>query len=255
MFLWLFSYKVECVLSTILPLFHLLIIPIWAIEHIWPNRVPSGAYFPALSLTFSPLGAWWGQICSMWTDYFSEFSSNFKKYYWSMLQYNRSKFCNMLHMTYLHSKLSDKGVSVNSVHPGNMVPTGIDRQWWFWKLVFILGRPFTKTITQGAATQLFCLVHPDAANISGSYFNQCCPCGPIPASINMTYAIELNTLSRNLVKDFLNWKWPSKLKRFKNIPYGLWTPIANKNCFMQYENSAFYLQKDGWTKRVKLNQY
>ena len=135
-----------------------------------------------------------------------------------MLQYNRSKFCNMLHMTYLHSKLSDKGVSVNSVHPGNMVPTGIDRQWWFWKLVFILGRPFTKTITQGAATQLFCLVHPDAANISGSYFNQCCPCSPIPASINMTYAIELNTLSRNLVKDFLTWKWPSKLKRFKNIP-------------------------------------
>ena len=122
-----------------------------------------------------------------------------------MLQYNRSKFCNMLHMTYLHSKLSDKGVSVNSVHPGNMVPTGIDRQWWFWKLVFILGRPFTKTITQGAATQLFCLVHPDAANISGSYFNQCCPFGPIPASINMTYAIELNTLSRNLVKDFLTW--------------------------------------------------
>jgi len=125
------------------------------------------------------------------------------KYYWSMLQYNRSKFCNMLHMTYLNSKFNEKGVSVNAVHPGNMVPTGIDRQWWFWKLVFILGRPFTKTITQGAATQLFCLVHPDAATISGSYFNQCCPCSPIPASINMTYAIELNTLSRNLVKDFL----------------------------------------------------
>ena len=130
---------------------------------------------------------------------------NLIKYYWSMLQYNRSKFCNMLHMTYLHSKLSDKGVKVNSVHPGNMVPTGIDRQWWFWKLVFILGRPFTKTITQGAATQLFCLVHPDASNISGSYFNQCCPCSPIPASINMSYAIELNDLSRNLVKDYLNW--------------------------------------------------
>lgn len=135
--------------------------------------------------------------------YISEIGANFVKYYWSMLQYNRSKFCNMLHMTYLHSKLSDKGVSVNSVHPGNMVPTGIDRQWWFWRLVFILGSPFTKTITQGAATQLFCLVHPDASSISGSYFNQCCPCSPIPASINMTYAIELNNLSRNLVKDFL----------------------------------------------------
>ena len=146
--------------------------------------------------------------------------TNFVKHYWSMLQYNRSKFCNMLHMTYLHSKLSEKGVTVNSVHPGNMVPTAIDRQWWFWKLVFILGRPFTKTITQGAATQLFCLVHPDVSSISGSYFNQCCPCSPIPASINMTYAIELNELSRNLVKDYLFWF------KLSNIP----SVVNNTHC-------------------------
>uniref|UniRef100_A0A1I8FF99 WW domain-containing oxidoreductase n=1 Tax=Macrostomum lignano TaxID=282301 RepID=A0A1I8FF99_9PLAT len=32
-----------------------------------------------------------------------------------------------------------------SVHPGNMVFTGIQRQWWLSRLVFVLARPFTKT--------------------------------------------------------------------------------------------------------------
>ena len=36
---------------------------------ICPNRTPSGVYFPFLSLIFSPLGARWGHMYSMRTDY------------------------------------------------------------------------------------------------------------------------------------------------------------------------------------------
>ena len=62
------------------------------------------------------------------------------EYYWSLLQYNRSKFCNNLHMSYLARKLHQHSVTVNSVHPGNMVPTQIDRRWWLWRLLFFIVR-------------------------------------------------------------------------------------------------------------------
>ena len=72
-----------------------------------------------------------------------------KENYFSVLQYNRSKFCNVLHMHHLACKLANRHVIVHSVHPGNMVQTGIQRRWWGWKLLFALASPFTKSVTQG----------------------------------------------------------------------------------------------------------
>jgi WW domain-containing oxidoreductase len=75
-----------------------------------------------------------------------------KENYFSVLQYNRSKYCNVLHMHHLACKLAERNVIVHSVHPGNMVQTGIQRRWWGWKLLFALASPFTKTVTQGKTT-------------------------------------------------------------------------------------------------------
>jgi len=122
--------------------------------------------------------------------------------YWSMLQYNRSKFCNILHTTYLARKLYRHNVHVNAIHPGNMVKTDIKRQWWGWRLIFWLTSPFTKSCSQGAATQLFALTHPDARELSGVYFNHCCPCEPIPAATDFQNALELESLSQNLIRSF-----------------------------------------------------
>ena len=69
--------------------------------------------------------------------------------YWSIVQYNRSKFCNVLHMFYLARKLYRHNVHVNSIHPGSLVKTDIKRQWWGWRLVFLLSSPFTKSVSQG----------------------------------------------------------------------------------------------------------
>ena len=49
----------------------------------------------------------------------------------------------------------------------------------------------------GAATQLFALTHPDARELSGVYFNHCCPCEPIPAATDFQNALELESLSQN----------------------------------------------------------
>uniref|UniRef100_A0A1I8HD31 WW domain-containing oxidoreductase n=1 Tax=Macrostomum lignano TaxID=282301 RepID=A0A1I8HD31_9PLAT len=63
-----------------------------------------------------------------------------------------------------------------SVHPGNMVFTGIQRQWWLSRLVFVLARPFTKTVEQGAATSVLAAFDPTIEQYGGGYFNNCTPC-------------------------------------------------------------------------------
>lgn len=69
-----------------------------------------------------------------------------KKQYWSMLAYNRAKLCNILFSNELHRRLSPYGVTSNAVHPGNMMYTSIHRSWWLMTFLFMLARPFTKSM-------------------------------------------------------------------------------------------------------------
>ena len=65
--------------------------------------------------------------------------------YRAILAYNQSKLCMVLFTMELHRHLGHLGVSCNAVHPGNMVSTGLTRNWWGWRLLFTLVRPFTKS--------------------------------------------------------------------------------------------------------------
>ncbi|KAI8501902.1 hypothetical protein Bbelb_203140 [Branchiostoma belcheri] len=67
---------------------------------------------------------------------------------WPMEQYNRTKLCNMLFSQELHRRLSRQGVTSNALHPGNMISTDLPRNWWFYRLIFLLVRPFTKSLFQ-----------------------------------------------------------------------------------------------------------
>ncbi|XP_075432861.1 WW domain-containing oxidoreductase isoform X2 [Ascaphus truei] len=69
-----------------------------------------------------------------------------KKDYWAMVAYNRSKLCNILYSNELNRRLSPHGVTSNAVHPGNMMYSGIHRNWWAYTLLFALVRPFTKSM-------------------------------------------------------------------------------------------------------------
>lgn len=66
--------------------------------------------------------------------------------FWPATQYNRTKLCNILFSNELNRRLRSRGVTSNSLHPGNMMYTSLPNSWWFYKLLFFLVRPFTKTM-------------------------------------------------------------------------------------------------------------
>ena len=66
--------------------------------------------------------------------------------YWSILAYGQSKLCCLLFAIELNRRLAKHGVKSYAVHPGNMVYTGLGRHSWFYRMLFFLARPFTKSI-------------------------------------------------------------------------------------------------------------
>lgn len=85
--------------------------------------------------------------------------------------YSRSKMCNMLVAFKLHRDEYHNGISTYSVHPGNGVRTSIFRDSWLVSIASILSTPFTKNISQGASTTVYCAGHPEVANVSGKYWD------------------------------------------------------------------------------------
>ena len=62
-----------------------------------------------------------------------------------MIAYNDSKLCNVLFSLHLNRILSRQKVTSLSLHPGNMISTGLSRNWWLYRLLFAFVRPFTKS--------------------------------------------------------------------------------------------------------------
>lgn len=121
--------------------------------------------------------------------------------YWAMGAYNDSKLCNLLFAQELARKWPS--VSVFACHPGNMVSTSISRQWWLYRLLFALVRPFTKSLQQAASTVVFCATAPELEGVTGGYFNNCYRCQPSNSTLNLALAAQLWTLSQDMITDIL----------------------------------------------------
>jgi len=65
--------------------------------------------------------------------------------YRPIFAYNQSKMCNVLLIQELHRRWATRGVHCFAVHPGNIIATRISRNWWLWRLLFTLIRPFSKS--------------------------------------------------------------------------------------------------------------
>lgn len=61
------------------------------------------------------------------------------------MAYNDSKLFNILLANKLHRSLGRYNISVVSCHPGNMVYTSLQRNWWLLRLLYFIVRPFTKS--------------------------------------------------------------------------------------------------------------
>jgi len=93
--------------------------------------------------------------------------------YTAIGSYGQSKLANLLFAKELAKRLPE-GQAAIAVHPG-VIPTNLGRHLpKAMNAIFnSVGRLFTKTIPQGAATETWASVHPDAAKVSGEYLADC----------------------------------------------------------------------------------
>ncbi|OQR79410.1 WW domain-containing oxidoreductase-like [Tropilaelaps mercedesae] len=123
------------------------------------------------------------------------------KHFWSLVAYNDSKLLNVWFARELDRRMRSKGVKAFAVHPGNMINTSISRYWWFWRLLFWMMSPFTKTLAQGAATSVYGAVAPELADLGGLYLNNCAPCTPSKPALDDKMGEKLWALSERLLKE------------------------------------------------------
>jgi retinol dehydrogenase-12 len=107
---------------------------------------------------------------------------SFKRGYFGIKAYARSKLANLLFTYELARRLEGRGVTVNAVHPGH-VATDI------WKTNFSVIGPALKYITslfaltpqQGADTLIYLASSPEVSGITGQYFEkrQAIPSSPL----------------------------------------------------------------------------
>ncbi|ESO87819.1 hypothetical protein LOTGIDRAFT_166117 [Lottia gigantea] len=124
--------------------------------------------------------------------------------YSDLKAYNLSKICNVAFSMELNRRLRSRNVTSLSLHPGNMMSTSLQRNWWLYRLLFTLVRPFTKSMQQGAATTVLCAASKELEGIGGLYFNNCYRCPASEAACDPVLADKLWTLSENMLEDCLS---------------------------------------------------
>ena len=123
--------------------------------------------------------------------------------YWSMLQYNNVKLCNILFAMELAKRWQSRGISIFALHPGNLVSTNLSRHWWFYKVIFVAVKLFTKNLEQAVSTTIYCSIADELKGLSGIYFNNCFICQPSKLSLNENLATELWNLSYEIINEIL----------------------------------------------------
>ncbi|CAG0886737.1 unnamed protein product, partial [Darwinula stevensoni] len=127
-------------------------------------------------------------------------SPNSSSKHWSMMAYNLSKLHNILFTNALNRRLAPHGVCCNAVHPGNLVYTELSRSSWFMRVLFFAGRPFTKTLQQGAATTIYAAVAPELQGVGGQYFNNCFLTKPHAKALDVDLQEKLWTVSIEMIR-------------------------------------------------------
>ena len=88
--------------------------------------------------------------------------------------YGQSKLALAIFATELARRLGDRGIAVNSLHPGAVKGTDLNRNLTFpLSLVLSVAQLFFKSPEQGAATQSMLAASPVVQQISGKYWEDC----------------------------------------------------------------------------------
>lgn len=96
------------------------------------------------------------------------------QFYKPFLFYGQSKLANALFAKELARRMEGRGITVNSLHPGAVGGTALQRSLGFpFKLVLPIASRFMKSIPQGAATQVLLAASPLVEGITGEYWADC----------------------------------------------------------------------------------
>jgi WW domain-containing oxidoreductase len=88
--------------------------------------------------------------------------------------YGQSKLANALFAKELSRRLEGRGIAVNSLHPGAVGGTSLQRSLGFpLNLLMMVARHFMKSIPQGAATQTLLAASPLVQGLTGEYWSDC----------------------------------------------------------------------------------
>ncbi|XP_055536554.1 WW domain-containing oxidoreductase-like [Wyeomyia smithii] len=120
--------------------------------------------------------------------------------YWSMIAYNNVKLFNVLFAFELAKRWKTRGISVFVLHPGNLISSDISRNWWLYRLIFALVRPFTKSLQQAASTTIYCATAHELNGLTGLYFNNCYVCEPSRGAKNERKQEMLWKLSASMIE-------------------------------------------------------
>ena len=116
--------------------------------------------------------------------------------------YGDSKLANILFTREL-AKVLPKGVETFALHPG-VIPTPLSRSLGVGGFVFrVAGRPFMKSIAQGAATTIYAATAPELTGQSGAYLKDCHVAHPSREAQNDTNAKKLWDATEKLIASVL----------------------------------------------------
>lgn len=124
-----------------------------------------------------------------------------KEQYSAMTAYANSKLYNIITAKILSEEWKNKGIVVNSLHPGNMVYTNLSKTWWFYQLLFLLVRPFTKSLQQAAATTVYVATASELEGVTGLYFNNCFYCEEASLARDKDIAHEVFSISLDMIEE------------------------------------------------------
>lgn len=118
--------------------------------------------------------------------------------------YGQSKLANVLFSLELAGRLEGTNATTNALRPG-VIPTNLGRHMPRWQVIALrtVGRPFTKTIPQGAATTCYVATAPALANVSGYFFNHCNPHRPGGYTEDEAMAARLWDVSTELTSGYI----------------------------------------------------
>lgn len=122
------------------------------------------------------------------------------KAYRDWTAYGQSKFANLLFAKELARRFAGTSKTANAVHPG-VIKTNLGRHMNpLAGFVFGLVGPLAlKSVPQGAATEVYVAVHPEAAKVSGRYFADCNVAESRPDADDAAMAARLWDVSEKIV--------------------------------------------------------